>query len=283
MYANEFNRNVKKVLISYKKDARQAYESAIDISELIGKRLVETIIRPSMDITAADLKDVGLAIVLGGDGTLLITFGKMYPVEVPIIGIDFGKLGFLVEILDIYKACSIEKFFDGSLEFSQRIAFDVEIIRNGEKISSFVSLNEAVIAREKSIHARIIDLKTYINDNWLNDFNADGLIIATPTGSTGYSLSAGGPIMHPELDVMIITPICSHTLTNRPIVVGTDETLRIKVPPQDRNIFISVDARDGIKLIDSDDIIIKKHSSKYFLARSLDLNYWDILREKLKW
>jgi NAD+ kinase len=284
MYANEFNKNVKKVLISYKKDARQAYEAAIYISELIDKRLIETVIRPSMDITAADLEYVGLAIVLGGDGTLLITFGKMYPVEVPIIGIDFGRLGFLVEISDDYKSCSIEKFFDGTLEFSRRMALDVEIIRNGEKISSFISLNEAVIAREKSIHARIIDLKTYINGIWLNDFNADGLIIATPTGSTGYSLSAGGPVVHTDLDAIIITPICPHTLTNRPVIVGTDEiALRIKVPQQEREIFISVDARDGIKLFDNDEIIIKKHPSKFFLAMSLDLNYWDILRMKLKW
>ncbi len=283
MFSNEFDLNIKKVLISYKKDLALAYKATVEIGDLINSRNIDTVIRPSMNIAPADLENVGLVVVLGGDGTLLITIGKMFPLEVPVIGIDFGKLGFLVEIADIQKSAAIKAFFDGSLEFSPRMALDVKVIRNGKNIAGFISLNEVVIAREKSIHARVIDLKVYFNDIWLIDLPADGLIIATPTGSTAYSLSAGGPIVHTDLDAMVITPICPHTLTNRPVIVSPDGTIKVIIPPQAREIFISVDGRDGIKLLDGDKIIIKKHPSKFYLAMSSELNYWDILRTKLKW
>ena len=282
MFASEFNKNIKRVLISYKKDAEEAFKSANYIYEFIKAKGIDAAVKPSMNITAADTENVGLVVVCGGDGTLLITFGKIFPLEVPIIGIDFGKLGFLVEVSESLRDEALKKIFDGSLEFNPRMALDIDVIRNGKSISKFVSLNEATIAREKSIHARIIDLSVHINDVWLNDFRADGLIIATPTGSTAYSLSAGGPIVQPDVEAFILTPICPHTLTNRPVIINPCE-LKIKIAPQERNIFISADGRDGIKLCDNDEVIIKKHPSRVYLSASLSLNYWDILRLKLNW
>ena len=282
MFASEFNKNLKKVLISYKKDAEEAFKSANYVCEIIKKNGIDAAVKPSMGITAADIENIGLVVVCGGDGTLLITFGKIFPLEVPIIGIDFGKLGFLVEVSESLREAAIKRVFDGSLEFNPRMALDIEVIRDGKPTAKFVSLNEATVAREKSIHARIIDLTVHVNGIWLNDFRADGLIIATPTGSTAYSLSAGGPIVQPDIDAFILTPICPHTLTNRPVIINPCE-LKIKIVPQARNIFISADGRDGMKLCDNDEIIIKKHPSKIYLSSSLSLNYWDILRSKLNW
>lgn len=282
MLASEFNKNVKKVLISYKKDAEEAFKSANHVCEIIKQRGIEAAVSPSMSITASDMKDVGLVIVCGGDGTLLMTFGKIFPSEVPIVGINFGKLGFLVEISESLRDNAVEKIFDGSLVFNARMALDVDVIRYGRSIAKFVSLNEATIARERSIHARVIDLSVHVDNVWLNDFRADGLILATPTGSTGYSLSAGGPIVQPDVDAFILTPVCPHTLTNRPVIINPCE-LKIKIAPQERDIFISVDGREGIRLSDNDEIIIKKHPTKFYLSASLNLNYWDILRSKLSW
>ncbi len=282
MLASEFNKNIKKILISYKKDAEEAFKSANHVCEIIKKTGTEAVVRPSMDITASDIENVGLVVVCGGDGTLLITFGRIFPLEAPIIGIDFGKLGFLAGASESLGEEVIQKVFDGSLEFNPRMALDINVIRDGKPIAKFISLNEATVAREKSIHARIIDLTVHVNDVWLNDFRADGLIIATPTGSTAYSLSAGGPIVQPDIDAFILTPICPHTLTNRPVIINPCE-LKIKIIPQERNIFISADGRDGINLCDNDEIIIKKHPSKVYLSASLSLNYWEILRSKLNW
>ncbi len=282
MLSSEFNKNIQKVLVSYKKNAGEAYETANLIPGLLKKYGVESVVRPSMDITRADTDGVGLVIVCGGDGTLLITFGMIFPLEVPIIGLNFGKLGFLVDIPDYSKEEVINAFFDGSLDFTSRMALDIYINRKGETISKFVALNEATIAREKSIRARVIDLTVYVDEMWLNDFRADGLIVSTPTGSTAYSLSAGGPIVQPDIESFILTPICPHTLTNRPVILNPCE-LRIKIAPQERDIFMSADGREGVALMDFDEIIIKKHPSKVYLAASFSLNYWDILRSKLKW
>ncbi len=282
MFSSEFNKNVKRVLVSYKKGAEEAKKSADYVCGLFRRNGIEGAVRPSMGITAADAKDVGLVIVCGGDGTLLITLGKIFPLEVPIIGINFGTLGFLVEISESQKKEAVEKFFDGSLEFIPRIALNIEIFRKGKSIEKLVSLNEATIAREKSIHARVINLTVSVDGAWLNDFRADGLIVATPTGSTAYSLSAGGPIVQPDMDAFILTPICPHTLSNRPLIINPCE-LRVKILPQERDIFISADGRDGLKLYDGDEIVIKKHPSKVFLSVSLNFGYWDILRTKLNW
>ncbi|MCL5673818.1 MAG: NAD(+)/NADH kinase [Deltaproteobacteria bacterium] len=283
MLSKEFNKNVKKVLISYKRDAQEAYNAAVYTSNIFENRNIKTVVRPSMDIAAADLLDANLIIVLGGDGTLLITFGKIFPLEVPVIGIDFGKLGFLVEISDNEKVKAIENFFDGTLEFSERITLDITVMRSGGVVMNFVALNEVVIAREQSIHAKIINIRVNINDVWLNDYRLDGLIVSTPTGSTAYSLAAGGPIVFPDLEAIIITPICPHMLSNRPVIINSNEVLKVTFTPQDSRLFISVDGRDGIRLEDGDEVIVKKRPVKFYLAESVSMSYWDILRTKLKW
>lgn len=282
MFASEFNKNVRRVLISYKKDAEEALKSAKYVYRLFELNGIEGLVRPSMDITAADVDNIGLVVVCGGDGTLLITLGKIFPLAIPVIGINFGTLGFLVEIPECQTKEAVNSFIDGSLEFVPRMALDIEIFRKGKSVKQLVSLNEATIAREKSIHARVIDLTVYVDDVWLNDFRADGLIVGTPTGSTAYSLSAGGPIVQPNINAFILTPICPHTFSNRPLIISPC-TLKIKILPQKRDIFISADGRDGMKLRDGDEVIIKKRALKVFLSVSLDYDYWNILRTKLNW
>ncbi|HEC24880.1 MAG TPA: NAD(+)/NADH kinase [bacterium] len=282
MFASEFNKNIRRVLISYKKDAEEALKSAKYVCRLFELNGIEGSVRPSMDITAADVDNVGLVVVCGGDGTLLITLGNIFPLAVPVIGINFGTLGFLVEIPERQTKEAVNSFLDGSLEFVPRMALDIEVFRRGKSVKQLVSLNEATIAREKSIHARVIDLTVYVDDVWLNDFRADGLIVSTPTGSTAYSLSAGGPIVQPNINAFILTPICPHTFSNRPLIISPC-TLKIKILPQKRDIFISADGRDGMKLKDGDEVIIKKRALKVFLSVSLDYDYWNILRTKLNW
>ena len=167
---------------------------------------------------------VEMIIVLGGDGTLLSVARLVGDHDVPILGVNLGGLGFLTEITleELYRV--LERVVEGNFITDERVVFNTAVIRKGEKMAGFIVLNDAVI--NKGALARIIDIETTINGEYLTTFKSDGLIISTPTGSTAYNLSAGGPIVHPSLHCIIITPICPHTLTNRPIMVPDEVEIR---------------------------------------------------------
>ncbi len=226
-----------------------------------------------------DLAD--LVVVLGGDGTLISVARLVGERQVPILGVNLGSLGFLTEVTldELYPA--LESCLSGQYRVSDRMMLRVALIRGGEEIESRQVLNDMVI--NKGALARIIDMETMVNGSYLTTFKADGLIISTPTGSTGYSLSANGPIIHPDLDCLLITPICPHTLTNRPIVVARDAMITVRLQSANEDVFLTLDGQVGFELQYDDVIRIEQAAHRTRLVMSQSKDYFEVLRTKLKW
>jgi NAD+ kinase len=222
-----------------------------------------------------------LVVVLGGDGTLISVARLIGDREVPILGVNLGSLGFLTEITLDELCSSVDRYMSGNYRISERMMLHVAVVRNGTVIEEKRVLNDVVI--NKGALARIIDLETTINGNYLTTYKGDGLIISTPTGSTGYSLSANGPILYPELECFAITPICPHTLTNRPIVVASDSLITIGLKCINEDVFLTLDGQVGVELKCGDEIRIRKAEKRTRLIISSSRDYFEILRTKLKW
>jgi len=222
-----------------------------------------------------------MIIVLGGDGTLLSVARLVGDHEVPILGVNLGGLGFLTEITleELYRV--LERVIQGDFVTDERVVLNAAVIRRGERMAEFVVLNDAVI--NKGALARIIDLEATINGEYLTTFKSDGLIISTPTGSTAYNLSAGGPIVYPSLHCMIITPICPHTLTNRPIVIPDDVEIRAYLKTRQQEVILTLDGQQGFSLEYEDVVEIRKAEGRILLIKSPYRHYFELLREKLKW
>ncbi|MDI6761853.1 MAG: NAD(+)/NADH kinase [Thermodesulfobacteriota bacterium] len=222
-----------------------------------------------------------MIIVLGGDGTLLSVARLVGSHEVPILGVNLGGLGFLTEITleELYRV--LERVIQGDFVTDERVVFNAAVIRRGERLAEFIVLNDAVI--NKGALARIIDLETTINGEYLTTFKSDGLIISTPTGSTAYNLSAGGPIVYPSLHCIIITPICPHTLTNRPIMIPDDVEVRAILKSKQQEVILTLDGQQGFVLEFGDVVEVKKAEGKILLIKSPYRHYFEVLREKLKW
>ena len=226
-------------------------------------------------------EDVEMIIVLGGDGTLLSVARLVGDHEVPILGVNLGGLGFLTEITleELYRV--MERVVQGDFITNERVVLNASVIRRGEKMAEFIVLNDAVI--NKGALARIIDLETTINQDYVTTFKSDGLIISTPTGSTAYNLSAGGPIVYPSLHCIIITPICPHTLTNRPIVIPDDVEIRATLKAKQQEVILTLDGQQGFTLEFDDVVEVKKAEGHILLIKSPYRHYFEVLREKLKW
>jgi len=227
------------------------------------------------------LDQAELVIVLGGDGTLISVARMVGERSLPIFGVNLGSLGFLTEITldELYSA--LESCLKGDYNISERTMLSVTVERDGNLISENRVLNDVVI--NKGALARIIDLETTVNDDYLTTFRGDGLIISTPTGSTGYSLSANGPILHPELDCFVISPICPHTLTNRPLVVRGDASITVALKCINEDVCLTLDGQVGMKLECGDVIRIAGSNLRTRLIVSSSRDYFEILRTKLKW
>lgn len=222
-----------------------------------------------------------LVVVLGGDGTLISVARLMVDREVPIVGVNLGSLGFLTEttLAEMYPL--LENCLSGRYDISERMMLQADIVRNEEIIASYKVLNDVVI--NKGALARIIELETMIDGNYLTRFRADGLIVSSPTGSTGYSLAAQGPVVHPSLDCLLVTPICPHTLTNRPIVVGGDSSLAVSLKSKNEDVFLTLDGQIKLDLESGDTIMINKAVCRTRLVLSRTKDYFEVLRTKLKW
>lgn len=224
---------------------------------------------------------VEVVIVLGGDGTLLSVARLVGKYKVPILGVNLGGLGFLTEITLKELDKVLEKVIEGDFIVDERVALQAAVLRRGEKMADFTVLNDAVI--NKGALARIIDLETSINGEYLTTFKSDGLILSTPTGSTAYNLSAGGPIIYPSLHCIIITPICPHTLTNRPIVIPDDVTIHVVLKTTQQEVLLTLDGQQGFMLEYGDVVEVKKSETGILLIKSPYRHYFELLREKLKW
>jgi len=230
-----------------------------------------------------DIRDQAeLVVVLGGDGTLISVARLFSNRDVPILGVNLGSLGFLTEITVEELYTRLEKCLEGNPRVSERMMLEVTLHREGQEIEKCNVLNDMVI--NKGALARIVDLETKVNRHFLTTYKADGLIVSTPTGSTGYSLSAGGPIIHPLMSCIVITPICPHTLTNRPIVVTDESIISITVASSfDEKVYLTLDGQVGFELREGDSVEIRKALTTTALVMSRSREYFEILRTKLKW
>lgn len=225
--------------------------------------------------------DADLAIVLGGDGTLLSIARLIGPREVPILGVNLGGLGFLTEITLQEFFPTLETVLRGEFAVSRRLTLTVRILRAGEVVGSYEALNDAVVT--KSAPSRIVDLEAHVNGEYLATFRADGLIVATPTGSTAYCLSAGGPIIYPSLPALVVIPICPHTLTNRPLVLPDGAEIEIRPAVVGEEVHLTVDGQVGVGLKHRDVVSLRRSDRSIALIKSPKLNYFELLRTKLKW
>ena len=219
-------------------------------------------------------------VVFGGDGTMLWTARKVANSGTPIIGINMGHLGFLTEI-DIPEALDdLGKVLDGQFFIEERMMLEASVYRQGKCVENSISLNDAVIS--KGSIARLIHLEAYVNDKIVNTYHADGLIVASPTGSTAYSLSAGGPLVTPDHDLILLTPICPHSLWARPIVVAPDSIIRVVIKSDGGEVTLTMDGQYVFSLRQNDEIIVRRAPRKTKFIRILGRSFFEVLRKKLR-
>ncbi|NOY12261.1 MAG: NAD(+)/NADH kinase [Deltaproteobacteria bacterium] len=279
-----------KVGVYAKKNHPDAEQLALDIYAQLKRDNVAVLLEDSLaeqigqvngyageDIPA----QVDLIIVLGGDGTLISVARQIGELNVPILGINLGQLGFLTEVTRDELPEMLERLVRGDYHVSDRMMLDALIHRNGQVVGKYTVLNDVVI--NKGALARIIDLETYVDGQHLSTYKADGLIISTPTGSTGYNLAAGGPIIFPEINSLVISPICPHMLTNRPIVVWSKSIIEIKVRFEDDVVFFTADGQVGRKLLPGDLVEVRRSTARTRLVTSPSKDYFTVLRTKLSW
>ncbi|MGB9839971.1 NAD(+)/NADH kinase [Thermovenabulum sp.] len=261
---------------------------AVEISESLIDWLEKKDFKVKNRFAVEELKDIELdlmnsvefAICLGGDGTLLSVARKLAPLNIPILGINVGHVGFLteIELKDLFR--DLEFFKTGKFFLDKRMMIEAFVKRGDKVLSSFLALNDVVIT--KGPFARLIRIKATSNNSYIDTYPADGLIISTPTGSTAYSLSAGGPIVSPNMELLILTPICPHTLQNRSIVVSKDDIIKVQVFAEHQEIMLTIDGQEGFKLMPFDEVIIKKSEYYTNLIRIKNRSFFDLLRMKLK-
>ena len=224
---------------------------------------------------------VDLLVVLGGDGTLLATARALNRKPVPILAVNLGGLGFLTEVTREELFPTLEKVMAGTHQTDRRVQLEGELVRTDEILTSFLALNDVVL--NKGAIARILDFEVRVNGQLVSTYKSDGLIVSTPTGSTGYSLSAGGPIVTPAVAAFIITPICAHTLTHRPLVLPDSVKIEVMVRSQREAAYLTVDGQVGIATHSDDLVRLRKADSCVELVQPPAKQYFEILQQKLKW
>lgn len=222
-----------------------------------------------------------LLVVAGGDGTILSVAGKLGNASPPIFGINVGSLGFLTTASSPAFREAVDCIAKGKITVSHRTLLEVRLRDSEKELAPMIALNDAVLSRGEL--SRLIRLRTRVNGEALTEFNADGLIIATPTGSTAYSLSAGGPIMEPESGVFVITPICPHVLTNRSIIVSENSVIEVEATEPDYPVYLTVDGREPLRIAKDATVEVRKAKKKLQLAAMPNVSFFAVVRQKLKW
>lgn len=220
-------------------------------------------------------------VVLGGDGTMLGVARLVGDRGIPILGVNLGGLGFITEVNREDICSAFENVLSGACTVEERIMLDARVYRNASKVGDFMVLNDVVL--NKGALARMIEVETYVDKTYVTTFKADGLIIATPTGSTAYSLSAGGPILHPTLNSLVMTPICPHTLTNRPLVLPDSCAFEVVLRSASKDVFLTLDGQVGFSLEKDDVVKVEKSKSTTKIIVQPGRDYFHVIRTKLKW
>ncbi len=230
-------------------------------------------------------KDVDLVVVLGGDGTLLSMADRIGHAgrDIPILGVNFGSLGFLTEIRIDELYPSLESVLKGVARFDERLMLRAEAVRASGPVDSRIVLNDVVFT--KAALSRMIELSVSVSGGFVTSVKADGLIVASPTGSTAYNLAAGGPIVHPAVDALILTPIAPHTLTNRPVVIPGSATIEVqpRIESDLDDVFVTYDGQAGYPLHAGDVVRVRRAEQTLRLVKAPARSYFEVLREKLKW
>ena len=290
------SRTVSRVGIVAKAGLTAASPHLVDIDAWLHGRGVDALfeettaaLMPSVDggrvvDKVAMVGTVDVVVVLGGDGTLLSMADCIAAAgaSIPILGVNFGSLGFLTEVTlpELYP--SLDAVLAGQAQIESRLMMQSVTRRKGDVFATHVALNDVVVT--KAARSRMIDLSVWVGEEFVTRVKADGLIVATPTGSTAYNLSAGGPIVQPNVDALILTPIAPHTLTNRPIVIPASSAVRVQPLLQPRDeIFVTFDGQTGFELQEGDEISVCRANRSLQLIRPSTRSYFEVLREKLKW
>jgi len=279
-----------KVGIIGKTDIKKVFELAKELCSWLKERKVRVYVEEELgrgigypdSVPSAELPEfVDVILVFGGDGTFLRVARLVCKYDIPILGVNLGGLGFLTELTMDELYPMVERIISGDYSVEKRDMLNATIHRGIDRMGDYIVLNDVVV--NKGAVARIVDLAIYINESHITTFRADGLILATPTGSTAYSLSAGGPIVYPTLPLTIITPICPHTLSNRPLVVSSETTIRVKVLTDTHDVYLTLDGQVGVNLKMGDVIELKKADTTVKLIKSPFRDYFTILKTKLLW
>ena len=278
-------KQIRSVAVVVKPNHSEAMATAVELGAWLDARGIEQIGEPH---SASDARreptviaGADLIVVLGGDGTMISAARMVGNADARVMGVNYGSLGYLTDFRIEEMFTALESIIAGDYEIDRREMLDAEHLRAGERIADGRVLNDVVI--NKAALARIIEIDVKLNGLFVNTFRADGLIIATPTGSTAYNLSAGGPIIYPSMNAVVITPICPFTLTNRPIVVPDDAEIELHLQDANEGVFLTFDGQTGHRMQADDRVIIRKSETTFNLVQPANRNYFDVLRDKLKW
>jgi NAD+ kinase len=278
-------KKIRSVGIVVKRNNAEALATAVELSAWLDSRGVSRTSKPIVDLERHNVDggktNSDLIVVLGGDGTMISTARIINGTDVFVMGVNYGSLGYLTDFRIEEMFPALEKILAGEYKIDRRVMLEAEHWRGEERLANGRVLNDVVI--NKAALARIIEINVRLNGLFVNKYRADGLIVATPTGSTAYNLSAGGPIVFPSMNAVVVTPICPFTLTNRPIVVPDDATIELILEKENEGVVLSLDGQTGYPMHAGDRVVICKSRMTFNLVQPANRNYFDVLRDKLKW
>ena len=274
------------------KDQEETIEKAKELESWLKAKGIDVLTRQNIPapITSKEClvenipkapSDLCCIVVLGGDGTFLSAIRWIQDTGIPVLGVNLGDFGFLTEASADQLYPIMEDVINDACITEERILLSAQVLREDKELACQIVLNDVVVNKEAL--ARIAHIRTYIDDDYLTTFKADGLIVSTPTGSTAYSLSAGGPIIYPSIETIILTPICPFTLTNRCLILPDTATIKIRLDERDSNVFLTFDGQVGLHVTYQDTIVIQKAPHTINMIRPPGLSYYDVLKTKLRW
>ncbi|NOY77013.1 MAG: NAD(+)/NADH kinase [Calditrichaeota bacterium] len=273
-----------------KQKARDAIPYFLDLLKTKAiPAVITSTIRRELNVNAFDVADyprseIGfhcdVIIAFGGDGTMLSTARDVSHTQAPILGVNLGRFGFLAEVSIEELFSQIDRIAAGDFTVEARMALEARVFQ-GKRERRFYAFNDVVMDRFSSSRTILID--TYIDNDYLNTYNADGIIISSPTGSTAYNLSAGGPLLAPDLEALIVTPICSHSLSQRPLVIHPDRTIKIRARSEGRKMLFTADGQDALNVSEKDTIEVRKSPYPVKLLKISGKSFYQVLRTKLNW